>query len=162
MEYHPVVNTITSLLTSKGVWFETFAHEAVRTSAEAAAVRTGYTISQGAKALIVRAKHTTKGKHFIMIVVPGDARFDEAKLKARYGFTDLRFATEAEVSEITGGVLPGGVLPFGTLFNLPVYADETLLENERIIFNAGDQRFSVGMYARDYRNLVAPAVSSII
>lgn len=156
MTYHPVVAEILSILDRAHAWYETFEHEPVRTSEEAAAIRTGYTINQGAKALIVRAKHPGRGKHFVMFVLPGGQRFDQAKVKALFGFTDLRFATEAEVGEITGGVLPGGVPPFGTLFGLPVYADESLFLNERIVFNAGDRRFSVAMLAADYTTLVAP------
>lgn len=161
MEYHPVVKIITDWLQAESVWFETFTHEPVRTSAEASQVRTGYTIDQGAKALIIRVKHPVRGKHFVMVVVPGSQRFDVMKLKTLYGFTDIRFATEAEVSEITGGVLPGGVPPLGSLFNLPVYVEEALLKNEKIIFNAGDRRFSVGMRCEDYVTLVQPRIGSI-
>ncbi|MBY0310351.1 hypothetical protein K2Q16_04375 [Patescibacteria group bacterium] len=156
MDYHPVVAKIREVLDDAGVWYETFEHEPVRTSEEAAALRPGYSINQGAKALIVRAKHPVRGKHFVMFVLPGGQRFASEKVKALFGFTDLRFATEAEVAEITGGVQPGGVPPFGTLFGLPVYADESLLLNEKIVFNAGDKRFSVAMRASDYAVLVAP------
>ncbi len=162
MMYHPVTKQITELLTRTGCWFETFEHESVRTSEEAARVRTGYTIDQGAKALIVRVKHPEHGKQFVMFVLPGSARFDSAKVKTLFGFSDLRFATEAEVAEITGGVLPGGVPPLGTLFGIPVYADTTLLRNERIIFNAGDRQFSVAMRGVDYTRLVQPQVGSFI
>lgn len=156
MDYHPVVTKILTVLDGAHAWYETFEHEPVRTSEEAAAIRIGYTIDQGAKALIVRAKHPEQGKHFVMFVLPGGQRFDPDKVKRLFGFTDLRFATEAEVGEITGGVQPGGVPPFGTLFGLPVYADESLFLNERIVFNAGDRRFSVAMLARDYDALVTP------
>ena len=41
MTYHPVVEKIKDLLTQRGAWFETFEHAPVRTSEEAAKVRTG-------------------------------------------------------------------------------------------------------------------------
>lgn len=56
MEYHEVVSKILDLLRNGGYWFETFEHEPVRTSEEAAKARTGYTLAQGAKAMIVRVK----------------------------------------------------------------------------------------------------------
>jgi prolyl-tRNA editing enzyme YbaK/EbsC (Cys-tRNA(Pro) deacylase) len=154
-KYHPVTEKIASLLRERGVWFETFEHEPVRTSEEAAAVRPEYSISQGSKALIVRMKKGSE-KFFAMVVVPGDKKFDVKKLKATFGLSDLRFATEAEVGEITGGVLPGGVPPFGNIFGLTVYADEGVFINEKIIFNAGDRSFSIGMYAKDYDSIVQP------
>lgn len=159
-EYHKTVARIRELLDAQPVWYETFEHEAVRTSEEAAKLRTGYAIDQGAKALIVRAKHSQKGKHFVMFVLPGSRRFESDKIKAQFGFSDLRFATEAEVAEITGGVLPGGVPPFGNLFALPVYADVDLLAQEKIVFNAGDRRFSIAMKSADYVTLVAPLVGT--
>ena len=54
--YHLVVKKIISLLEDNECWFETFEHAPVRTSEEAADIRTGYSIEQGAKALIVRVK----------------------------------------------------------------------------------------------------------
>ncbi len=161
MDYHPIVAKIRSVLDARDVSYETFEHEAVRTSEEAAYIRPGYTIDQGAKALIVRAKSAEKGKHFVMFVLPGSKKFDTKKIKKNLGLSDIRFATEAEVGEITGGVLPGGVPPFGTLFDLPVYCEQSLFENERIVFNAGDKRYSIAMRSHDYRELVQPNVSDI-
>lgn len=159
-EYHPVTKMITALLTQHGFWFETFEHEAVRTSEEAAAVRPEYTIDQGTKALIVRVKENGE-KKFAMVAVPGGQRFDPKKLKELFGLSDIRFATEEEVAKITEGVLPGGVPPFGNLFDLTVYADEGIFKNEKIIFNAGDRSFSVGMFSKDYEALVEPQRGSI-
>ena len=56
MEYHEITKKIIDLLTLKGAWFETFEHEAVRTSEEAAKTRPGYSLQQGAKAMIIRVK----------------------------------------------------------------------------------------------------------
>jgi len=162
MEYHPVVTKITTLLTQQGVWFETFSHMPVRTSEEAAAIRPGYSLNQGAKALIVRVRHPEQGKFFVMFVVSGGERFDSAKVKAALRFSDIRFASEEEVGLITGGVLPGGVPPFGNLFGLPVYVDEGVFANERIVFNAGDRCYSVALRASDYRTIVQPVVISLV
>lgn len=160
MAYHPVTKKITTLLSERGVWFETFKHPPVRTSEEAAAMRPEYTISQGAKALIVRVKRGGE-KFFVQVVVPGDKKFDTKKLKSQFGFSDLRFATEEEVHSITGGVLPGGVPPFGNLFGLTVYADLGVFAHEKIIFNAGDRAFSVGMLSHDYGEIVSPEKGDI-
>lgn len=159
MNYHRVTKQITDLLTEHGCWFETFEHEPVRTSEEASKVRTGYVMSQGAKALIARISMPGEGKKFAMFVVPGNCRFNQNKLKNLFGMKDIRFASEQEVGEITGGVLPGGVPPFGNLFNLPVYADQRVFQNEKIVFNAGDRSFSVGMKSADYKTLVSPIVA---
>lgn len=162
MDYHKAVNQIITLLNTNNIQFETFEHEPVRTSEEAAKVRTGYSLEQGAKALIVRAKVSNQDKHFVMIVVPGDKRFDNQKLKKLLGAKDVRFATEEEVGEITKGILPGGVPPFGNLFGLHVYVDRNLFDHPKIIFNAGDKRFSIGMSSADYKQLIKPVVVDVI
>ena len=65
-----MVSKIAELLESGGYWFETFEHEPVRTSEEAGKVRTGYSLAQGAKAMIVRVKKSTTDKSFVMLVLP--------------------------------------------------------------------------------------------
>ena len=158
MEYHSTVETIEVLL--KDRWFEKFEHEAVRTSEEAAEVRKNYTLEQGTKALIVRIKKSAN-KKFVMIVVPGDKKFDTKKAREVLDAKDIRFASPSEVSEITNGIVPGGVPPFGNLFDLEVYVDEKVFNNEKIIFNAGDKRVSIGMFSKDYIDLVSPNIVSI-
>ncbi len=161
MEYHPVVEKIGNLLRDNSVEFESFEHEPVRTSEEAAKVRTGYRLEQGAKAIIARVKEAGKGKRFVMFVMPGNKKFDAVKIKVNLGLGDIRFATEQEVSEITSGVLPGGVPPFGNIFGIDVFADKGLFDNERIIFNAGDRSYSIGMKSADYMRVFHPNVSDI-
>lgn len=157
MKYHPVTQQIINILKEKHFWFTTFEHEPVRTSEEAAKVRTGYTLKQGAKALILKV-----GKKFIMVVLPGDSKMDSKKIKNYCNSKSLRFATPEEVLKITGGVKVGGVPPFGNLFGLEVIADPTLFDNEKIVFNAGDRRFSIAMLAEDYREAVNPKIEVIV
>jgi Ala-tRNA(Pro) deacylase len=165
-EYHPVVSEIKAVLDAHNCEYKCFEHEPVRTSEEAAATRPEYSISQGAKALIVRVK--LKGvpkeeeKKFIQIVVPGDARFNPKKVRSVLNVKDVRFATEEEVGKITNGIMPGGVPPFGNLFGLEVVVEATLLDNnDEIIFNAGDRRFSIAMKTDDYKKIVEPKIVDI-
>ncbi len=162
MEYHVVVQKIKDLLEKNGVWFETFEHRPVRTSEEAARIRPGYSLKQGAKAIIVRIKAKGGVRFYSMLVLPGDMRFDSEKVKELLGAKDIRFATEEEIKQITGGVETGGVPPFGNLFNLRVIVDPELFKNEKIIFNAGDRRFSIAMKSNDYRNIVNPEVQNLV
>ncbi|MBZ0302818.1 MAG: hypothetical protein K8J31_23945 [Anaerolineae bacterium] len=161
-DYHPITAQITSLLDANECWYETFEHEPVRTSEEAARTRPGYTLQQGAKAIIVRVKRSKTEKLFAMLVFPADRAFDSRKVKAYFQAKDIRFATEEEVHELTSGVQVGGVPPFGNLFELPVYAAPELFDQEKIVFNAGDRRFSVAMKSADYRQLVQPTLTDLL
>lgn len=157
-DLHPVTTQITTLLDEHNCWYETFEHDAVRTSEQAAETRPGYTLEQGAKAILLRIKRSKRDKFFVMLVFPADQKFDNATVKAYFEAKDIRFAMEDEVTQLTNGVQPGGVPPFGNLFDLPVYVAPELFENERIVFNAGDRRFSVAMLSADYQRLVEPVV----
>ncbi len=159
--FHPAVSEIVSLLEAHRAWFETFQHEPVMTSEQAAKIRTGYTMHQGAKALIVRYR-VSDGHAFAMLVVPGDCRFSSKKAKSVLKTDNLAFATEQEVGDVTHGVLVGGVPPFGNLFGLAVFVDRRVLGNEKIVFNAGDRRFSVAMRSHDYQELARPTIVDIV
>lgn len=161
MKYHQAVKQITELLLANNCWFETFEHEPVTTSKEAAKVRTGYSLHQGAKALIIRIKKSEVDKKFIMLVIPADLKFDGKKVKEIFRAKDIRFATREEISNLTNGIQIGGVPPFGNLFNFEIVADPKLFENEKIIFNAGDRCFSVAMKSEDYKKLVNPQIIEI-
>lgn len=162
MKYHPVVQKIINLLKANNFWFETFEHAPVRTSEEASKLRTGYKLNQGTKAIIIRVKENAAKKYFLMLVIPGDKRINFAKVKKDFRIKDLRFASESEIKEITGGVQIGGIPPLGNLFSLKIIADPQVFKNEKIIFNAGDRSFSVAMKSGDYMNLVSPRIAEII
>ena len=162
MVYHPVVQKILDSIKFGNFWFQTFEHAPVKTSEQAALTRPGYTLHQGAKAMIVKVYRTKSDGEFLMLVFPADQKFDSKKVLASLNVKNVRFATETEVGELTGGVQIGGVPPFGNLFNLDVYADPSLFENDRIVFNAGDRRFSVAMKSADWKTLVNPKITDII
>jgi len=159
---HPTVEKIRTLLKENALWHEVFEHEPVITSEDAAKIRTGYELHQGTKALIVRVTDKGNIKKFVMFVVPGDKRFDEGKVKDTLGFKNIRFATEQEVSEITGGIERGGVPPFGSLFGLATYFDQSIFNNEKIIVNAGDRSVSVGMFSKDLITVSPGEIKNIV
>ena len=111
--------------------------------------------------IVTEHKEPGTGRKFVMFVMPGNRKFDADKIKSHIGLVDIRFATEQEVSEITSGTLPGGVPPFGNIFNLEVFADKALFDNEKIVFNAGDKSYSIGMKSSDYKKVVDPVVADI-
>ena len=159
---HKCVSTIKSLIEKNGMWYEYMEHEPVRTSEEAAQVRPlEYSLSQGAKALIVRIKEYGGPKYFAMFVVPGDLKFNYEKTKELLNAKDIRFASEEEVAGFTKGIKVGGVPPFGNLFGLKVFADQKVFENDKIIFNAGDKRVSIALQTEDYKKLVDPQITDL-
>jgi len=162
MQYHKIVYEIKELLEKNDIQYKFFEHEPVRTSEEALKQYPQFTLSQGAKAIILRVKQKDGERSFIMAVFPGDKRLSDKKMKKILGAKGITFATKEESDKITEGIEFGGVPPFGNLFGLDVYVDKTLLDNDEIIFNCGDRRASIAMKAQDYINLVQPTLESFV
>jgi Ala-tRNA(Pro) deacylase len=138
-----VLERLTSGLDAAHIAYQKSEHEAVYTSAEAAAIR-GVSLHSGAKALIIKG-----GDSFLMVVLPADLSLDSAALREVLGTRRIRFADKEEVLSITG-LTPGSIPPFGSLFDLKTYCDERLADNDRINFNAGSHTVSIQMSYTDY------------
>jgi Ala-tRNA(Pro) deacylase len=141
-----VTARLTGWLEAAGVAFRLLEHPPVRTSVEAAAVRST-PLQSGAKALVVRADERP-----VQLVLPADRRVDNARLRAILGTRRLRFLTVDELMTLTG-CLPGAVPPFGHLFGLDVLIDESLTRAEEIAFNAGSRTVSITMRCADFLRL---------
>ena len=144
---------IKNLLGDNNIEYEETNHKPVFTSHEAAKIR-GSKLSEGAKALIFWADSKP-----IQIVIQGDKRVDRDKFKNRFGFKKLKMVTSEEVKEISS-VEPGAVAPFGNLFEpeIPVYCTKSLLQNDKIEFNAGHHGISIRLNPQDWQNIVNPIV----
>jgi prolyl-tRNA editing enzyme YbaK/EbsC (Cys-tRNA(Pro) deacylase) len=90
-------------------------------SIEQAAATIGVAVGQVAKALLVEADPSC-----VLIVIPGDARLDNRKFRARFG-ARLRLVPAAETERLTGHPI-GGVGPFGHAPTIPVFCDRRLLD----------------------------------
>ncbi len=146
-----VLERLGAALTSAGVLFTHTHHEAVYTSAEAAAIR-GVSLHSGAKALILKGKDD-----FFMAVLPADLSLDSVRIRKAIGSKRLRFANKDEVFAMTG-LAPGSIPPFGSLFGLETVCDERLSENDRINFNAGSHRDSFQISYEDFVGYERPRV----
>jgi Ala-tRNA(Pro) deacylase len=130
------------MLRTDGADFRLTHHNAVTTSADAAAVR-GAELRSGAKAMLVKSK-----TGFVLAVLAADRRVDWKLLAPLVGGKGARFANDDELSEATG-LSKGAVPPFGRLFGLRTIYDRSLLEVETVNFNAGTHTDSIAMSRAD-------------
>lgn len=142
-----------------GLPFRVTEHEHVHTSAEAAKVR-GYSEEEGtrrgAKAMIIRSE----GK-FYQFVLPGDRKLDFKKVKKVLHTESASLASPDEVEKAIG-VKIGAVPPCGSLFGIPTYVDQTLLEIEEIDFNPGSHTHTMTMRTKDWMKLVEPTAEDFV
>jgi len=147
-----VLEQIRAWLADQGVRFREVHHPPARTSEESALAR-GEELRIGGKALLIKVDSA-----FRLFILSADRKLDSAAIKQHFGAKKTRFATPEELMELTG-LVPGSVPPFGEpILPFPLYVDPSVLENERIAFNAGSLTDSVIMAVSDYRRLAKPEI----
>lgn len=143
---------IRSLLLENGIHFREVHHEVTKTSEESAKAR-GESMEIGGKALILKVDDT-----FGIFVLSAAKQLDSAKLKLEMGAKKTRFATPEELMEMTG-LVPGSVPPFGApILSLPLFVDESIVQNKSIAFNAGSLTDSIIFSTEDYLRLTKPKI----
>lgn len=147
-----VYERLMHLLRVQKIAHEHYEHEPVTTSEEAAKVRTGETMHQGAKALILVSE---QGHH--LLVVPGDMKADLKALKTFLKVKKLEMEKREKILELAG-VEVGGVPPFGSLMGMTTVVDPRLSDNQEIVFNAGRRDRSVKMAYRDFLAIEKPVL----
>jgi Ala-tRNA(Pro) deacylase len=96
-----------------------------------------------------------------MAVVPASLHVDLDLLRTAAGAGAVEVATEQEFKDAFPDCETGAMPPFGNLYDMPVYADASLAENEEITFNAGTHRELVRMGWRDLARLVDAQVVNL-
>lgn len=96
-----------------------------------------------------------------MAVVSASQHVDLARLKAATFAQKVALATEDEFKESFPDCEVGAMPPFGNLYGMPVFADESLLRDKEIAFNAGSHRELVRIAWEDFDHLVQPRVMQI-
>lgn len=93
-----------------------------------------------------------------MAVVSAPLRVDLDLLRSIAGALNVELATEQEFQRAFPDCEAGAMPPFGNLYDMPVYADESLAAHEEITFTAGTHRELLRMAWADMVRLVQPQV----
>ena len=126
---------------------------------------TAYTAQGAAAAMKISGKELAKtvvlrtGGEMILAVLPAPNHVRLDKLAVEVG-KPVRLATEQEFSDLFPDCELGAMPPFGSLYDLPVYVDESLAADEAIVFNAGTHREAIRMRYDDFVRMAKPKVCS--
>jgi Ala-tRNA(Pro) deacylase len=93
-----------------------------------------------------------------MAVLPASYHVDLQALKKVVGVMDAELASEREFKQHFPDCETGAMSPFGNLYGIPVYVDETLTQDEEIVFNAGSHHELIKLAYADFYRLVRPDV----
>jgi Ala-tRNA(Pro) deacylase len=96
----------------------------------------------------------------VMAVVPAMFHVDLALLKKATNATSAVLASEEDFRDRFPGCETGAMPPFGNLYDMPVFAEESLTRDKEIAFNAGTHRELIRMGWEDFEKLVEPKVIS--
>jgi len=112
-------------------------------TAEAAANAVGCGLDQIVKSLVFVADGA-----YVLAMIPGDRRADEARVAAAAGAGEVRVARGSEVLEATG-FEPGGVAPFPLAAIGEVFIDRTLLQHDKVWIGAGSPAHMAGLASNE-------------
>jgi prolyl-tRNA editing enzyme YbaK/EbsC (Cys-tRNA(Pro) deacylase) len=146
------LHAIRELLASHRVTFREVHHQPTYTSEQSAAAR-GESVDIGGKAIVMKVDEAVH-----VFVLSAARSVDSSAIRRKLNARRSRFATPEELLQLTG-LVPGSIPPFGRpVLDLDLYADDAMLTNERIAFNAGSLTDSIVMAMPDYLRVAAPLV----
>lgn len=92
----------------------------------------------------------TDRKDLLIVLMHGDYEVSTKNLARIIGVKHIEPASEREANKATGYVF-GGMSPFGTRTKLPVYAEKTIFDLDKIYINAGKRGFLVEVIPQDIK-----------
>ena len=97
-----------------------------------------------------------------MAVVPASCQVDMNLLRAAAGTKTTALASELEFKNKFPDCETGAMPPFGNLYDMPVFADESLAQDREIAFNAGSHRELIQLAWKDFVDLVRPRLVKLV
>ncbi len=144
-----------AFLDKEGVRYVTVTHSTAYTAQEVAA-SAHIPGRELAKTVIVKLDG-----EMAMVVMPATAKVDLALLREVADADKAVLATEQEFESRFPECSAGAMPPFGNLYNMRVYADESLTQDEEIAFNAGTHTELMRLGYGDFERLVKPTVANL-
>jgi Cys-tRNA(Pro) deacylase len=90
----------------------------------------------------------------LIILMHGDREVSTKELARQIGARSVQ-PCKPEVAQRHSGYLVGGTSPFGTKKDLPIHAEASIFELDRIYLNGGSRGFLVGLAPQDLERVLA-------
>jgi Ala-tRNA(Pro) deacylase len=143
---------LSQYLKENGVEYEVLAHSKAYTMQEVAA-ELHEPGRQVAKVVMVSADG-----RYAMLVLPASHRLNFARVGTLLNAERVSLAKEENFAALFPDCAPGAMPPFGNLYQIPVYVDQALTDQDEIVFRVGTHRDSMKVSYADYNRLVEPTV----
>lgn len=97
-----------------------------------------------------------------LLVLDATDRVSLPKAAAALGVEHVRLLREVELEALAPDCEPGTMPAVGSLFGLPLYADEAIRRDAEISFNAGSHRVAVRVDRRAWEQAAEPAYVDLV
>lgn len=119
----------------------------------------GIPATEACNAIVVALK--TEPRRYVACLVRADTRLDvNRKVRDLVGTKRLSFASSEETAELTGMMIGGVTLP-GLPADIPIYVDERVVEQPRVIIGGGNRSSKVRLDPRELLKLPNASVADI-
>lgn len=121
-----------------------------------------YTANRTAQVLHVPGKEMAKtillrsDRGYVLAVVPATHRIDLEEIRKKLDLQDVEMAGEGEMDRLFPDCEVGAIPPFGSIYHLPTLVDESLAQDEKIVFEAQSHEEAIRMSYRDYEEIEHP------
>jgi Ala-tRNA(Pro) deacylase len=146
------IQKLRELLDSHHIGYVVISHS-VSYTAQLVAALTHISGKELAKSVIVKIDGAPA-----MAVLPASLHIDLSLLRSAAGANRVALASEEEFRERFPDCETGAMPPFGNLYDMSVFADESLARDREIAFNAGSHRELVRLAWEDFVRLVEPKI----
>jgi Cys-tRNA(Pro)/Cys-tRNA(Cys) deacylase len=143
-------------LKQKKIYFEVVRYTHEEKGAEFAARATGFALEKTVKTLVVDLGN----KKCLLALLPGDKQLDLKNI-ARMCSVKKAVMADTQTAERLTGYRVGGISPFGIQRSLPVAIEESILQCNRVLINAGQRGTMLLMKAEDIVKVLNGTVSKI-
>ncbi len=109
-----------------------------------------------AKTVLLRAD---RGYTYIVALLPATKSIDFEKVAAALGGSHVELATELEIKERCPDCEMGVLPPFGNQYGMKTLVDESLTEDEEIVFEGNSHQEAIRMRYADFHALEEPLVA---
>jgi len=145
---------IKQFLTERGVEFEAIRHRDTY-SAQRMAHELHVPGHDVAKTVLLRANH---GYRYVVAVLPATSRIDMELAAKALGGGQVELATEIEVAERCPDCEFGALPPFGSQYGLMTLVDDSLADEESIVFEGNTHGEAIRMRFADFRHIEEPLI----
>lgn len=143
---------IKTYLDKNKVKYATMKHKEAFTAQEIAAAQ-HIPGKQVVKTVLIKADDK-----YILAVLPAVHMVNFDSLKKVLKAKKVSLASEDDISKLIPDFEVGAMPPFGSMFDLPVYADSLLKEDKDIVFNAGSHTDMIKIKYKDFEKLANPVI----